>query len=51
MEKEMKNRQEAMNEMEQELDLEQLEQVSGGALSSARKEQTKDINDDVASRF
>lgn len=48
--KKNKNKVEHVNE-EQELDLDQLEQVSGGSLAFVKKESTKDINDDVASRF
>lgn len=34
-----------------ELDLDQLDQVSGGSIKHVKKEQTTDINDDVARRF
>lgn len=39
------------NEAAQELDLEELEQVSGGSIGNARKEKTKPIDDSVANRF
>jgi len=39
------------NEATEELDLEELEKVSGGSIGNARKDKTKPIDDDVAGRF
>lgn len=34
-----------------ELDLDDLDEVSGGSLANVKKQKTKDITDDVANRF
>ncbi len=34
-----------------ELDLDSLDQVTGGSIGNAKKEKTQDINDSVAQRF
>ena len=40
-----------INEEEKELDLDELNQVSGGSIASAIREKTKAIDSTVASRF
>lgn len=40
-----------MNDGKEELNFDDLDQVSGGSIGVVRKERTKPINDDVASRF
>ena len=42
---------ETTNEEAMELDLDQLDEVSGGSLAFAKRQKTKDITDDVAKRF
>ncbi len=50
MEEVKKNEQQQAEEA-QELDFDQLEQVSGGTIANAKKKKTQGIDDEVASRF
>ena len=48
---EEKNKKENVEEEAMELDLDELDQVSGGALKNAKVQKTKDITDSVAQRI
>ena len=52
MMKDTEEKKEAMEQEEnQELDFDQLEQVTGGSIGNARKKKPRPIDDDVANRF
>jgi hypothetical protein len=46
-----KKQKEITNEEDKELDLEELDKVTGGSIGFAKKKKTEDITDDVADRF
>lgn len=46
-----KKQKEITSEEDKELDLDELDKVTGGSIAFAQKKKTKDITEDVAKRF
>ncbi len=46
-----KKQKDIANEEDKELDLDEVDKVTGGSIAFAQKKKTKDITDDVAERF